>query len=274
MNRQQASWIGHRQTRLVLTVALLLGAWTLSATAWAQSSRNTSRNTRSSSGGGSWTQSNSAYSTGSLGGTSSMSGSRSGSGGSTSSSSMSSQLEQAASNTQFSRSSRGAENFVGADSSDSRNILGYENSTQSSSSSRMGRNSRSTTRSAYSNTNRSANRNFNSYGNSGSYGYGTQNNRSRYGQSSVSVQPTLSLGFDYAGPVVPNLTTKLTTRLKTSPVATATLPVQVQVLDGTATLTGTVASDHERALAEQLLALEPGVRRVDNQLSVAPPDPK
>lgn len=200
-----------------------------------------------------------------------MSGSRSGSGGSTSSSSMSSQLEQAASNTQFSRSSRGAENFVGADSSDSRNILGYENSAQSSSSSRMGRNSRSTTRSSYSNANRSTNRNYSSYGNSG---YGTQSNRSRYGQTTVDVQPTLSLGFDYAGPTIPNLSTKLASRLKVSAVATAALPVQVQVLDGTATLTGTVASDHERALAEQLLALEPGVRRVDNQLSVAPAAPK
>lgn len=267
MNRQQASCIGHRQTRLVVTGTLLLGVWAFSATAWAQSSRNTS----SRSGSGSSTQSNSAYSTGSLGGTSSISGSRSGSGGSTSTSSMSSRLEQAASNTQFSRSSRGAENFVGADSSDSRNILGYENSAQSSSSSRMGRNSRSTTRSSYSNANRSTNRNYSSYGNSG---YGTQSNRARYGQTTADVQPTLSLGFDYAGPVVPNLTTKLVSRLKTSAVATATLPVQVQVLDGTATLTGTVASDHERALAEQLLALEPGVRRVDNQLSVAPAAPK
>lgn len=272
MNRQQASCIGHRQTRLVITGALLLGVWAFSATAWAQSSRNTSSRSGSGAGAGSWTQSNSAYSTGSLGGTSSISGSRSGSGGATSSSSMSSQLEQAASNTQFSRSSRGAENFVGADSSDSRNILGYENSAQRTS--RNGRNTRSTTRSAYSNTNRNANRNFNSYGNSGSYGYGTQSNRARYGQTTVDLQPTLSLGFDYAGPVVPNLTTKLVSRLKTSAVATAALPVQVQVLDGTATLTGTVASDHERALAEQLLALEPGVRRVDNQLSVAPPDPK
>ena len=135
----------------------------------------------------------------------------------------------------------------------------------------MGRNSRSTTRSSYSNANRSTNRNYSSYGNSG---YGTQSNRARYGQTTADVQPTLSLGFDYAGPVVPNLTTKLVSRLKTSAVATATLPVQVQVLDGTATLTGTVASDHERALAEQLLALEPGVRRVDNQLSVAPAAPK
>lgn len=265
MNIERAHWTTHREIRWLITGILVLAVWGVSITAWAQSSRSSSSR---NSGGGSWTQSNSAYSTGSLGGTSSTSGSRTGS-GSTASGSISSQLEQAASNTQFSRSSRGAENFVGADSSDSRNILGYENSTQSGN--RTGRNSRTTTRSAYSNSNRSTNRNYSSYG---SNGYGTQGNRSRYGQSSVSVQPTLSLGFDYAGPVVPNLATKLASRLKTSAVATAALPVQVQVLDGTATLTGTVASDHERALAEQLLALEPGVRRVDNQLSVGPPAPK
>ncbi|MFZ5831549.1 MAG: BON domain-containing protein [Planctomycetota bacterium] len=39
--------------------------------------------------------------------------------------------------------------------------------------------------------------------------------------------------------------------------------------DGTLTLRGTVATEHDRDLAERLALLEPGVRKVDNQLQVA-----
>jgi len=41
--------------------------------------------------------------------------------------------------------------------------------------------------------------------------------------------------------------------------------------DGTVTLTGTVPDERSRKLAESLTRLEPGVRRVDNQLQVASP---
>ena len=48
------------------------------------------------------------------------------------------------------------------------------------------------------------------------------------------------------------------------------VPDQVAVrMEGNAvTLTGTVATPHERKLAEQLVRLEPGVGTVDNQLTV------
>jgi len=46
--------------------------------------------------------------------------------------------------------------------------------------------------------------------------------------------------------------------------------VDVDVIDRRATLRGTVASEADRRMSELLLRLEPGVSRVDNQLSVRP----
>lgn len=40
--------------------------------------------------------------------------------------------------------------------------------------------------------------------------------------------------------------------------------------DGVATISGTVSSEKDRRMAELLLKLEPGVRRVENQISVSP----
>lgn len=44
----------------------------------------------------------------------------------------------------------------------------------------------------------------------------------------------------------------------------------VTVTDGVATVSGTVASERDRRMAELVLRLEPGVRQVDNQIVVAP----
>lgn len=50
--------------------------------------------------------------------------------------------------------------------------------------------------------------------------------------------------------------------------------VQFDLADnGVVTLRGSVASEENRRLAAALVRLEPGVRRVDNQLGVAPPPP-
>jgi hypothetical protein len=46
-------------------------------------------------------------------------------------------------------------------------------------------------------------------------------------------------------------------------------PVRVELQDRTAVLRGVVATNHDRALAEQLALLEPGISRVENQLTVA-----
>ena len=47
-------------------------------------------------------------------------------------------------------------------------------------------------------------------------------------------------------------------------------PLEVSLEGRTATLRGTVATRHDRALAEQLLLLEPSVARVKNELQVGP----
>lgn len=46
--------------------------------------------------------------------------------------------------------------------------------------------------------------------------------------------------------------------------------VGVTFQDGTAIVTGTVASERDRRMSELLMRLEPGVRRVDNRVIVAP----
>jgi len=84
----------------------------------------------------------------------------------------------------------------------------------------------------------------------------------------MEVQPTLSLGFAYHVPE--GLSARLIARLQQSKSLSTVASVQVHVQDGTATLVGTAADLHEAQLIEQMLALEPGVRRVENQLTVAP----
>lgn len=46
--------------------------------------------------------------------------------------------------------------------------------------------------------------------------------------------------------------------------------VGVMMQDGTAIVTGTVTSERDRRMSELLMRLEPGVRRVDNRVIVAP----
>ncbi|MEM9826368.1 MAG: BON domain-containing protein, partial [Planctomycetota bacterium] len=46
--------------------------------------------------------------------------------------------------------------------------------------------------------------------------------------------------------------------------------VQVQMQDGTAIMTGTVATERDRRMSQLLMRLEPGVRRVDNRVRLQP----
>jgi len=57
-------------------------------------------------------------------------------------------------------------------------------------------------------------------------------------------------------------------RLERSPAIQRTGPIEVSVEDRTATLRGTVASTKDRALAELLVQLEPGISDVRNDLKV------
>ena len=48
-------------------------------------------------------------------------------------------------------------------------------------------------------------------------------------------------------------------------------PMEVSIEKGVATLRGVVATEDDRRLAERLARLEPRIRRIDNQLTVAGP---
>lgn len=84
----------------------------------------------------------------------------------------------------------------------------------------------------------------------------------------TSVRPTMQLGFQ------PPVTSGVSTVTLQTPNLNAMqryVPFQmlnVMVDEGTAVVNGTVASERERKLAEALLRLEPGIRRVDNQLKI------
>ena len=48
-------------------------------------------------------------------------------------------------------------------------------------------------------------------------------------------------------------------------------PISVSLIDGTATVRGQVATQHDRRLVTYLVMFEPGIRRVDNQVSTEAP---
>ena len=61
-------------------------------------------------------------------------------------------------------------------------------------------------------------------------------------------------------------------RLSASPSIRATEPLEVSMAGRTATLRGTVESEHEKQLAGLMLLFEPGISKVQNELAVAPSD--
>jgi osmotically-inducible protein OsmY len=98
-------------------------------------------------------------------------------------------------------------------------------------------------------------------------------NANRSGTAKAAQTPirtTLQVAFPYRKPAPDSLSSQLVRRLASSPQIHTRSPVEVQVVGGTATLRGTVASEHDRALAARMVRLEVGVWKVDNQLTVAP----
>lgn len=86
----------------------------------------------------------------------------------------------------------------------------------------------------------------------------------------------LRVDFDYPALPEETLTVALSERLRSAMSRLEPLPdVKVTVLDRTAILEGAVSSHRSRALAEQLVRLEPGVSRIENRLEVleALPEP-
>jgi len=106
---------------------------------------------------------------------------------------------------------------------------------------------------------------------SGTYAYGR---RSRSGYAAGSTSQGMVVGLDMSFEVESPPNEKLSAAATKSLVQAMRLPpgapVEVSVQGGTAVLRGVVATPHDRALAEQLVLLEPGIVRVTNELQVSP----
>jgi hypothetical protein len=84
------------------------------------------------------------------------------------------------------------------------------------------------------------------------------------------VRVRLEPAFDAPRPPVGETALGIQARLNDTFAKRAMTGAAAQVSGRTAILQGAVSSDHERALAEQLASLEPGVSQVQNLLTVAP----
>jgi len=88
-------------------------------------------------------------------------------------------------------------------------------------------------------------------------------------------RPRLSIDFEFPTRPAQAVSLQLAHRLQTSLQARWSTPIEVSVEGETATLRGTVASERDRTLARLLVLFEPGISKVENELTVAAglPDP-
>jgi len=86
-------------------------------------------------------------------------------------------------------------------------------------------------------------------------------------------EPRLALGFDHALGPAQERSISLRGRLAVSQSIQWAGPCEVIVEGRTATLRGTVASEHDRKLAELFVLFEPGIAKVRNEIQVASPKP-
>ncbi len=91
--------------------------------------------------------------------------------------------------------------------------------------------------------------------------------------SAADLAVTISTGFQAPSPPAATVVAGLSERLTKMKGIQRLSPIQALMSDGTVVLQGEVASPHDRALAEQLAMLEPGVRSVRNELLVRPSGP-
>jgi hypothetical protein len=93
------------------------------------------------------------------------------------------------------------------------------------------------------------------------------------GRTTDEIRTKVRLGFTVPKPAraqLARLGSKLATRMETSSWLETRSPMEVAIEGNTAILRGVVASEHDRSLAERLAKLEPGIRRVENRLTLAP----
>ncbi|MBN2025047.1 MAG: BON domain-containing protein [Pirellulales bacterium] len=91
------------------------------------------------------------------------------------------------------------------------------------------------------------------------------------GRSTASeIRTSLQVGFAYRRPAPSQIVEELSGRLARLTTIQKVGPIVVSASGRTVTLRGTVTTEHDRLLAEQLARMEPGVRQVRNELTVAP----
>jgi hypothetical protein len=104
----------------------------------------------------------------------------------------------------------------------------------------------------------------------GGRGNQQQNNQGRNGRNQQrQVRTVLDLGFNMPPRNQSAVATTVAQRLAQSRGVQAMSPVTVTMNGRVAVLSGTVPTDHARNVAEQLALLEPGVSKVQNDLTIA-----
>ncbi|MHB8897703.1 MAG: BON domain-containing protein [Thermoguttaceae bacterium] len=109
---------------------------------------------------------------------------------------------------------------------------------------------------------------------------GNANQRGGRGGQEDEIRSVLQLGFIPPNPasVMPSrapaaVASELAGRMERSTRIQKLSPLQVSIAQGTATLRGSVATEHDRLLAERLVLLEPGIGKVENLLQVPSAQP-
>jgi hypothetical protein len=168
------------------------------------------------------------------------------------------------SNERFLRGNRQPGQFVGSDTQDLTNVLGgLSNAATGRGAGQMSRSGLTTQTSGRTARPNQANRR-----NQGNQrGRGSSRGPSGRGRAE-EVVTTVTPDFRYPQPVPANVSSALATRLDKSTRIGRIAPIRVVIEGGTTILRGVVETEHDRALAEQLALLEPGVRRVKNELVV------
>ncbi len=107
----------------------------------------------------------------------------------------------------------------------------------------------------------------------GLFGGGSPFNRSQQQQQpEKQVRTRLRAAIDVARPPARRIESKIESRWSSLPSQPRFRDVEIEMAGRTAILNGEVANQEDRRIAELLLRLEPGVSKIENQLSVAGSD--
>ncbi|MGI6416422.1 MAG: hypothetical protein ACOX1P_12195 [Thermoguttaceae bacterium] len=82
--------------------------------------------------------------------------------------------------------------------------------------------------------------------------------------------PRLKLGFEPLALSAPRAEQSAAAKMTLSTAIQSSGPIEVTMAGRTATLRGAVASEHDKRLAGLMLLFEPGISKVENELTVAP----